>query len=504
MTTENGGASTFDDYSTLTTVSGLEDIVLQRFGQSIKSDPKQADILEKLRALQVVEEMIKSQEHLLTGHADIPAGSNEPNDLLDPVTLERETKPPPKHALHAWTERVLNTSSPSPQVEEPVAEHTDTQTISGTLSVTNKSAVEERKMEQLKLLNAKIAQRHSKVVPKSGKSSFTAGSHGTRATSGSSKFKKMTQPHKQGSKSLESGKTITKTPVGNQRSLKSTVKGTKNSNPAITSASKSKTKPLVSKVKSQPESSRLPGQPFTKAHLPGVPIHPSEGSKRTLVKHSPVSKPDSVPQPSPSKHEPSFSIAATRMPAPDTPSVSTTLAHTDHDADMLSCTSYYVPVSEDVFGEDTLVSQFEAALEQDSQCGSSLLVSSLTQAYGLSENSDLLSTLQLQSHLDFPSTHSPSLSQRTDLQEKQAGFVQSTIKNKLTAVTNDKLSPNIAPYQLIKTNFLNGQVDEEVKRDHGKVENRAATVIQAVWYVDVLHVDITKITCSLFISRIFL
>lgn len=483
MATENGGASTSNDYSTLTNVSDLGDIVLKRYGQSMNSDPKQAEIVEKLRALQVVEEMIKSQEYLLTGHAEIPAGSNKPNNLLNPKTLEGETKTseaPPKPVLHAWTESALKTSSsPPPEipVEEPMAEQTDAQTISSTSSVMKKSVIEERKVEQLELLNAKIAQRHSKVH-KSGTLSFT-GTHGPRATAGSSKFKKMTQPRKLGVKSLESGKTITKTPGVNQRALKSkeqSVKGTKHSSSVTTSASKSKTKPLVSKTKSKLERSRLPRQPFTKDHLPGIPIHASESAKPASVKHSPVYKPDSMPQPSPSKHEPSFSAVTTDMSAPNT---SSALAHTDTEADMLNSTSYYFPVSEDAFGENILVNQFEAALEQDSQCGSSLLASSLTQAYGLSgltESSELLSTLQIQGHVDS-STHQPSLSQKTDIEERQARFVQSTQSDGRSVVTDDKLlSPSIAPYQLGKTN---GQV--EVGRNHGKVESRAATVIQAVW-----------------------
>ena len=337
-------------------MADLEDVI--KSYEQCTTDSTQADIIEKLRALQLVEQMIKNQEHMLLTQ------QHNDNENSDPIkngesstrneTNEDHQVPPPRPVLSAWAETSPEKSYPPPPAlpEMPLVNSSN----QNTMSSSSKPAAEQ-KTEKLKLLNAKIAQRHCLQKPsKSGSN--------TQEPVSNSKVKV-----KKANSQISVRKTKPKS-TNVSKGLHANISKTSQQ-----STKKVSTKPSTSKPTARPKISHPKELTNTELTLPGVPIHPVEESnvQETL-------------QPTPSKLEPSF-----RMPHPPHDATST-----NHD-DLLSSTSYYVPLPEDALGEITMDTQFKAALEQDSTLlGSTVLTSSLTQAYGLSsdaESSQVLSML---------------------------------------------------------------------------------------------------------------
>lgn len=417
MTTEHGNLGVSNDHSMFMSLSSLDDSMLKE--QSMNSDPKQADIIEKLRALQVVEEMIKNQEHLLSQHSEIPKNKNT-NDTVS------------KGGLTIMRPAI----DPNPSVSS--GEKTMTKRTNS-----KRSAVGEGNAKQLKLLNAKIAQRRSKVdVP---------GEHETVTAAAMIK---------QSTEHLVSERNDVNTP--NQRAMKSTKPFIEDTVHLESSASGTKAKPLM-KVESNPER-----PPITTYHMQGVPVYPSENVKLTLAESSPVSQTPEILQhlqPS-SRYEASLDKT---FPGFNSLGVSTTLADTD--PDLLSSTSYYVLASECVIDKNTLDNQFEAALRQEPQGFSGSLASSLTHAYGLV---DLLETSEILSTLQNPK----SCEADSDIKENN----QKKDKSERSILTDDQRLHSCEPVNLSQSNDLFEQVDEEVEKKRCfNDENRSAIVIQSAW-----------------------
>ena len=366
-------------------VAGLEDVIKSYEQQA--ADPKQADIVEKLKALQLVEQMIKSQEHILltqqhNGCNNIEPGPPSPGDQVIVAVSTEPSLPhssPPRPVLTAWDEASPKKSQSPPQArpERPVVTSADQGTVSSTTATSGPAA--DRKTEQLKLLNAKLAQRHSKVVQKPTKSAADT----REASSGVSKAKKTSQP------SVRKAKPKSSDPVKSVTTLKTKPKSKEKSKKVITSTSP----PTDPKI-SLPKQTTLTKPQSAPTHLIGDPTTTTQ-SKLPLP-------------PTPSKSEPSISSV---KPPPDV-----SPAHTSDDPDLLSSTSYYVPLTEDTLEETTLDSQFEAALEQESMLDSTALASSLTQAYGLpgtGEGTLVLSSLWSHSADQPSSTQAGRESDRT-------------------------------------------------------------------------------------------
>jgi len=298
--------------NTISSITGIEDVI--RSYEQQKKDPKQAEIMEKLKALQLVEEMIKTQEHLL---------------LSQPVSKPEPDQPPkasPRRALsaRAGSSPRKSQSPPLAQAEIPLVSSTE-HSISSSASA---KPAADRKTQQLKLLNDKIAQKHTKNSEKANPNIVTS-----------------------------SGKRRSNTPV------------------------------VTKSVASKP---RLPGKgkdhPLKKPVIASSTKRPRSGSKpksqneRVVIPHDctlPLTSQEELPQntlapkPTPSNNEPSFgkdyTLKNTEPQQTDKPpeDLARDRALDAEDSDMLSSTSIYVPL-EEALGGSTLDSQFEAALEGDS------------------------------------------------------------------------------------------------------------------------------------------
>ncbi len=314
------------------------------------SGSKQSDIIEKLKALQLVEQMIKNHEHMLQTQQ-----SNESINNQTTMTNESHSSPP-RPVLNAWAEtspRKSQSPPPAP-VKEPLSSSNDSSKLprSSTLS---KSAAE-LKTEQLKLLNAKIAQRHSKDSQKASED---------QDTSNTSKAKKA-NPQVVMAKAKPKSITHVSKPIVKFSKL----------NPQQ-SAKKKQLHPKKTTTTGQ-STSKIP---VTKAS------HPNETTITRPIVPSVLSQPVTAPlQPTPSKHEPSVRVSR--------PLTSTIPINNDDDGDLLASSSYYVPLSEDAL-ETPLDIQFQTALEQDSTLVSSDFASSLTQAYGMSSEVDSSQVLSM-------------------------------------------------------------------------------------------------------------
>ncbi len=328
----------------------LEDIIGSY--EQRTSDSKQSDIMEKLKALQLVEQMIKNQEHMLQ--------TRQSNDSINNrITSEDHQIAPPRPVLNAWAETSPKKSQSPPPAppQEPLVSSSDQSKIPRT-STFSKSAAE-FKTEQLKLLNAKIAQRHCKDGRKVSKSA---------QDKDTSKVKKANPQF-----------LVAKTKPKPTDVLKPIVKSSK------TSQQSTKKKQLHSKKTTTGQStSKIPAVHVTKI------AHPNETTITRSIVPPVLSQPVTAPpRPTPSKHEPSF--RGVPRPLSDLTTVTPI-----NDDDLLVSTSYYVPLSEDTLDEAPLDTQFQAALERDSTIVSSDFASSLTQAYGMSsetESSQVLSML---------------------------------------------------------------------------------------------------------------
>lgn len=344
MSSSKGEAGNANSHSPFTE---LEDVIGSY--EQHASGSKQSDIMEKLKALQVVEQMIKNQEHMLLTH--------QSNDSIGTTTTKEDHLSPPRPVLNAWAETSPKKSqSPPPaSAPEPFLSSSAQSKLPRT-STFSKSAAE-LKTDQLKLLNAKIAQRHSKDGMKVSKPVQD------KDTSNTLKVKKAKPQF-----------LVAKTKP----------KPTDASKPAV---KLSKISQQSAKKKQLHEKSTITGQKV----LVTKTAHPNETTITRSIVPPVLSQPvTSPPQLTLSKHEPSF-----RVPRPLTDVTMAT--STNHDEDLLTSTSYYVPLSEDALDKPPLDTQFQAAaLELDSTLVSSDLSSSLTQAYGMSskaESSQVLSML---------------------------------------------------------------------------------------------------------------
>ena len=508
----------------LSSLSELEEMIKGAYPSSSSGKSSQSDLMQKLKALQLIEQMISTQEQSLNGchgHGDIKQSEQESHLALSragndasplraftqqsqqgtaeyslPSYLSPLLKVPPTDGGDAfahdsnmkghgdsfvndnYTEEVTDLSQSQgvggeagdgqlngrQKDEVEVARQRESQTAS-------RPSLKEKREEQLRLLNRKIAQRHSKLPRKTDLTGKTA----------------------QASSSLSSG-------------------ASKKTNSSTRKQDSSKPKPTVGKVrasgreKSGPRKAKGPAKTAGKSSLSSKSAPSLHGSKSITSSHAPL------PRDPPAQAPPTPHLLPSTSKSSDQSTASTQLQHqtnspqikslhlseqSTHDpsddaiplksmlyshlveseemtaatnsSDLLDSTSYLIPV-EGEGGDETLMADISAMTDEDTTVHTSLpsdfkrvadvtceedsLASTLTQAYGFSTTSDFLSTLASPPHKErYGSMEVPS-----------ANSTVKTNGNQLTVQGSSFLPPSTASASIMTV-------------------DKAATVIQAVWYV---------------------
>ena len=583
--------------STLSSLTGLEELIKGAHQSNMSS---QSDLLHKLKALQLIEQMISTQEQLLSHSQgdgrDLQQStdsslSRENKDLLpmDSVYVQGQGKPssssPPalpislpvgdacesvpslddtglKGHVGSSGEDITDRSAPTPPIVKPgdgtsnegivalaqsknveEGEHARSSERNTTVKPrhrqnvfeSNRLSLKEKREEQLRLLNEKIAQRHSKVPHRRDQSSRSA----QTSSSSSSAVKKSSSAVKKtisGSRKLDFSKpkpNCGRTGLHGRdkaelKKAKVTTKGSKKGSLSSKSAPalcNSGAMPS-SKVSTSSNTARSNESP---PHVPPTHIPESHSSSHIPLSHSPPSHVHHVVNDSPSSQskvtstqtqlhslqthvlngnplscDPSNHVIATDVHTSlvlEATSLSQLLKSEEDttaadDLDLLDSTSYLIPVDDD--GDKTLVADLSTMTDEDFLGPPDLstgkentdkvdvqhevsLTSTLTQAYGFSTNSDFLSTLASPHKEEEPSRSNRFKSKNHfDLQEMIKSPKKSSEEETSSAVQTSPSQSASVPISAVTA-------------------HRAATIIQTAWYiVSVLLITSDLLFCFFF------
>ena len=524
----------------ISSLSELEEMIKGAHPSSSSlSSSSQSDLMQKLKALQLIEQMISTQEQLVSGrhgHRDIKQSEQESHLALsrtgngasplrasnqhsqqgvDEYTISSYLSPIPRvppsdgGGVNAFGDDSNMKGQGGYFVNDDCAEEvTDSRQNPGVggeagngqlngrqedevemvrpreseqAAASHRPSIKEKREEQLRLLNEKIAKRHSKLPRKRESTNKIAQASSSVSGGGASK-QSNSSARKQQNSSKAAKPTIGKIGAGGKKKIgprkaKGTDKATGKSTllsksvPTLLHGSKSTSFATGIPPSYVPLSHDPPSQaPPTPHLLPSTSksIDQSAASPQLHLQHqlnSPQVKSlhiselsahddDDLPLESMSYLQ---LVEAEEMTAP-----------TDS-SELLDSTSYLIPVEgEGERGDETLVGDVSAMTDDDTTMLSSLppdikrtdptceedsLASTLTQAYGFSTTSDFLSTLAASSLKD----------QCRPVEDPSAS---STVKS------NGNPSP-------VETSFLPPSTASESTM----TVDKAASVIQAAWYV---------------------
>lgn len=521
----------------VSSLSELEEMIKGAHPLSMSSSSgvsSQSDLMQKLKALQLIEQMISTQERLLSGrhdHRDIKQSEQESHLALSRVgngasPLRPSTQ---QHSQQGMAEYTLP-SYLSPPLKAGGADgafacDTDTNgrggpSVSGdctgevsdlsrsegvcggtagrsqvngrhqrdevegegpgeSQAAASRPSLKEKREEQLRLLNEKIAQRHSKLprrtglTGKTGQASSSSSDGTSKKTSCSTRKPVSSKPKSAGSKARASGKTgpkKTKGPakVAGKASLSS------KSAPSLRGS-----KSITSSTGTPPSHTPLPRDPPSQAPptphpLPSISKSSNQSTASPQLRHqSPQIR--SLHLSERSTHGPSDDIVPLESLSYSQLVESEETTAAANSSDLLDSTSYLIPVEgEERDGDDTLVADVSAVTDgdvgtvhgsssspdikrADVTCEEDSLASTLTQAYGFSTTSDFLSSLA-----------SPHKEQCGSSEEPSA---ISTVKSNVGLSAVQEASLFLPPDPSTTASASTMTVD------------RAATVIQDAWYV---------------------
>lgn len=532
--------------ATLSSLTGMDELVK---GAHSSDKLAQSELMQKLKALQLIEQMISTQEQLLSdrsgkdkqsSHSSMSVGSSTTAPLVHSQekivqsSLFSSLQPVlPTEEVHIFApsfdgvdvkghmvlsgEEIEEEKSASSMLSSCEGGHTKESTSSSfgqqkalTESKSEKTGEEhaeartrrshntdqpglrERKEEQLRLLNKKIAQRHSKLPRKSdstGKSSQTSST-----LSGSAASKKVTAG---GSRRQDSLKTKPKRGDTKQKTFgrnknESTCKKTQE-----TIGSSGNTV-LSSKSAPSLQSSRPVPSPNISSHshtsLSPRPLTHATPSRSPKSKNQPVSSHKSYHKQSPLQPLVTETREASCFPSKDiTDNTSFVFKSTSSsqqlvvpekemeaadNSGLLDSTSYLIPVDSD--GDNTLVPDISAMDEgglHDLSVSTSdkgkkrmdwpyevdSLASSLTHAYGISTNSEFLSTLAAPHEEEVTASSCVELKERLSTLDETVKSGKKASKEENSFLVHPSLSHSSCPPSSTMT------------------ANEAATVIQAAW-----------------------
>lgn len=518
---------------TLSSLSGLEELIK---GVHPPDKSGQTDLVQKLKALQLIEQMICTQEQLLSGdqgdegeskQSTHPALSKTGNDAsplastcdrqaaseqvpseqvprahLSPLPMK---SPPDSTPVHPRSLDDLAVNRRGVLSNEKVGESVFSSNTSKeeVADLSQRSAgaqfsghcvgmrarppdgegpsqlrLKERKEEKLRLLNEKIAQRHSKLPRKTdfaGKPTQSS----TKLTASAAVSKKTTRKQ-DSSKPKLSGATDHKPRLSGRdkngsRKMKGAAKGVGKLLPS------SKSAPVVQNPRSASSSnvppscvplSHAPPSHVPLSHAPPSHVPPSKQPTSLQGRHQVNSPQLNSPRVS-GQYTPTDDIISAALQSTSSSQLvkveETTAAH---DSDLLDSTSYLIPVDGGGDGDETLLADSGAMpgedsafspdtkKEEDVSYEDDSLASTLTHAYGLSTHSDLLSTLAT-SHEEEP---------RSCASDRSAHSKEEVIS------TSKELEEENLPVSLV-------QVSSSLVPMSTTTEHKAATVIQAAWYI---------------------
>ena len=476
----------------------------------------QSDLLQKLKALQLIEQMISTQEQLLSGHQGDDkqsqpthlALSRAGNDAL-PVHMstysqqESAEQVLPSHFLSIPTMVAPTDDADVVTPDLSVRGHgiladvdsmeemsdlsqcrgfdwtthgqlnghcpAEIKTRSHDSRASNWLSLKEKREEELRLLNEKIAQRHSKLPRKTDSTNKTAQA---LSTSVSKKTNPSAQKQDPSRAKLTSAKAR---PSGREKKRTRKAKGTaKVAGKPVLSSKSAPTLHGSKSVTSSSVPSHVPLSRDPPSHAPPTSHVPPSSSKAInqsttspKIQHqlnSPQFKSLDISEQN--MYNPSDDV----IPLESFSSSQLQLVEIEEtmaadNSDMLDSTSYLIPVEGD--GNETVVADTSTMTEDGVQMHSTSstdmkktdmtrednsLASTLTQAYGFSTTSDLLSTLTSPHKERFESTEDCSANSTM----KRSGNL-STIQSSLLPLGTSSTSTMTA--------------------------HKAATVIQAAWYV---------------------
>lgn len=557
--------------STLSSLTGLEELIKGVHPLNMSS---QSDLLQKLKALQLIEQMISTQEQLLS-HSH--GNGMDPQQLTN-SSLSRESKNLlPVDSIYAQGQGKSSSSFPlalqislpagdaresAPSFDEtglkghrgssgdditdrsaptpPMVKPSDGTSNQGVVTLTQSKSVEEgehaclsekntmvkprcrqngmesdrlslkeKREEQLRLLNKKIAQRRSKVThrrdqtSRSAQTSSSSSSVVKKTISGSKKLD-FSKPkpscgraglHGRGKAELKKAKVTTKgankgplssksaPALCNSRTMPSSIVSTSNN---IARSNESPPHALPIHIPESHTPSYIPLSHSPPSHDHHVINDSPSQSKATSTQTQLHSLQPHVSMGNPLSCDPYDHVIASDVHTSlvlESTSLSQLLRSEEDttaadDSDLLDSTSYLIPVDGD--GDKTLVADLGTMTDEDflgpSDFSSGkentnevdvphevdLLTSTLTQAYGFSTNSDFLSTLASPHKEEEPS--------------RSNGFKS---KNHLEMMKClNKSSKEVTSSAVQASPSQSASVSISAVTAH-----RAATVIQSAWYI---------------------
>ena len=529
----------------MSSLSELEEMIKGAHPSSLStSSSGKSDLMQKLKALQLIEQMISTQEQLLSerhDNRDIKQSEQDESRLalssagngallLRASTHHGQQKGTAQYTLPSYLPPLLKMPPTTDDVDDTIATHdsnlkvhrgsfvndgcreevsdlSQSQGVGGEAgrhseanghqsdkvevvrpgesrtAVGHRPSLKEKREEQLRLLNEKIAQRHSKLPRKTDSTNKTAqalsssSSGASRKTNSSTRKRLSSKPKPVSSKVGASGKTAprkTKGPaakVVGKSSLSSKSAPSLHGSKSITSSS-SGVPPSHVPLSHDPPSQAPPTRP----HLPPSTAKTIDQSTASPQLQHQINSPQMNSLLSEQKaHDPLDdtplqSVSYSQLVESDEMTAAT------NSSGLLDSTSYLIPVEgegEGGGGDETLMANTSAMTDEDitsSRVHSSLppdieradpmcegeedsLASTLTQAYGFSTTSDFLSTLA--------SPH-----------EEQHGSVEEDTS------ADSAVKPNGSLHAVQASLFVPPSTTMSVST---MMVDKAATVIQAAW-----------------------
>ena len=522
---ENVNPNNLSNLSSLnvSSLSELEEMIKGAHPSSDKSS-SQSDLMQKLKALQLIEQMISNQEQLLNrrqDHGDIKQSEQQTHLALSRAGNDASPVQAPSHHSQQPTAQYTLPSYLSPlPLKVPTTDRVDVfahdlstkshggsfvngdsaeevadlnqhqgvgvEAAHGRLSGHQKEEAEvvgrlraseaasqpslkEKREEQLRLLNEKIAQRHSKLPRKTDLTNKTAQAS---ILSSSASKKTNSSVRKQDTSKLKS--------TSGRRRLDQEKSGPRKAKGHAKAAGKSsKSAPTLHGSKFITSSTSVP---LSRAPLPcdntshalPTPHLPPFSSKTSdqlttlpQLQHQ-LNSPqkDSLDISEQNSYNPSDDVIPMESMSSSQPVEIEEATVATNSSNLLDSTSYLIPVEREE-GDETLVADISTMTDEGTTVHSSLpsdvkradvtcegdsLASTLTQAYGFSTTSDFLTTLA-----------SPHREQLGSVQDPSANSIMKSNRDLSTVQTS------LLPASTASASTMTA--------------DKAATVIQTAWYV---------------------
>ena len=520
---ENINPNNLSNLSSLnvSSLSELEEMIKGAHPLSDKPS-SQSDLMQKLKALQLIEQMISTQEQSLSGrqgNGDIKQSEQQSHLALSRAGNDASPAQASSHHSQRVTAEYTLPSYLSPRLKvlptdsvgvfapdsslvghggslvngDSTEEASDVnqhqgigvEAAHGQLSGHQKDEIEvvgrlhegqaagrpslqEKREEQLRLLNEKIAQRHSKLPRKTDLTNKTAqassilSSGASKKTNSSTRKQDTSKPKSTSSKIRaryreEAGPRKAKGPV--KVPGKSTLSS--KSAPSLHSSKQSVVPPSHTPLHCDPPSHAPPTPNFASNSSPKANSQSTTSPQLQHQMHPPLKESLDISE------QNMYNLSDDTIPLESVSSSqlveSEEMTAATNSSDLLDSTSYLIPV-EGGEGDETLVADMtdegatmHSSLPSDVKrpdvtCEEDSLASTLTQAYGFSTTSDFLSTLA--------SPHG-----------EQLGSVEDPSANSIVKSTGDLSS--------VQASFL----PPSTASASPMTADKAARVIQAAWYV---------------------